>query len=906
MKKKFFTLFAAAAMLCGGPVSSFADVVQSSVAYTANNDVALANGVKFLIKVGGKLKKVQDVLENGQPTGYVTSGGNATSVNDASVFEIVDYSYSPIYGTTFKLTVNGKIFALQASGLGISSNQLADAKVYFTSSQAQTLSAISGFKIAGTTQEFWSSAKAETKEAVYGAADLNGLISGTGFKFEFPDADPAPSVNPFSGKMVAVNYSGATYFAVANDASAKTLGGTTDEEFKASTFIAVSPDKTFGVTGLNVAGEGYEFTTVSGKNLAENNDVKKNLVAKVNAQFAVKEADQLNAPSLFTISLAKTKFVTKANENNEATNLLVGSYATGGVNSTSYVTTVSSAKASQIVLASTLGSNYVKATDILSDTISVFNVKIYAAPNDQTLSRQSRYYVNDDQKLDAAANLDLTAAATQWYISSVGSRGAVTLKNLANGNTLDLSLYNTELSNVYLSGDEYVAFIPVTAGERTVTLTDAQLMSKAEIVFDASPVLSAAYMSANNDVVEISDKSTANTAWSFEKAQTFALDKLSFAALKDGKQVTKELKPVKVQAYYIKSAGDKYVKDASNKLGLNQTEKCGFVIEKSATGKFYLHDFHADDTKRAYDINMRWTPKLDLVNNAINNTEGLYQTCTIKFEGLGKRLEAVSRHATFETELGSISLKENKGIVGGIISAQPTTFWLDTADSKSLEPKFYISTAIAKESEAKAEEPAVLRNFMYVPVDSMSYWDEDKAEVVSVKDYNMVDGGFKVIFRPAAVVAVDTVKTIQSGKTVLVSNKAKAGKCLAGLNRFKFDVTEADEAGSYYISWGANYVYSLNGVLGLKNDKQSALVVTLGEGDATSNESIEAESSVVVLGENGAITVQGAAGQTVSVRNILGQTLAQTVATSDNATIAVPAGIVVVTVGNETVKVVVK
>ena len=79
------------------------------------------------------------------------------------------------------------------------------------------------------------------------------------------------------------------------------------------------------------------------------------------------------------------------------------------------------------------------------------------------------------------------------------------------------------------------------------------------------------------------------------------------------------------------------------------------------------------------------------------------------------------------------------------------------------------------------------------------------------------------------------------------------------------------------------------------------------EGDdlVTDNEEVAVEGVQVVAG-NGVVTVQGAAGETVTVSNILGQTLAQQVLTSDNATIAVPAGVVVVKVANEAVKVVVK
>ena len=75
----------------------------------------------------------------------------------------------------------------------------------------------------------------------------------------------------------------------------------------------------------------------------------------------------------------------------------------------------------------------------------------------------------------------------------------------------------------------------------------------------------------------------------------------------------------------------------------------------------------------------------------------------------------------------------------------------------------------------------------------------------------------------------------------------------------------------------------------------------------TANESIDAkESSIVVVAGNGVVTIQGAAGETAYVRTVLGQTVAETVLTSDNATIAAPAGVVFVTVGNETVKVAVK
>ena len=74
----------------------------------------------------------------------------------------------------------------------------------------------------------------------------------------------------------------------------------------------------------------------------------------------------------------------------------------------------------------------------------------------------------------------------------------------------------------------------------------------------------------------------------------------------------------------------------------------------------------------------------------------------------------------------------------------------------------------------------------------------------------------------------------------------------------------------------------------------------------TSNDEISAEGIAIVAG-NGTVTIQGAAGKSVVITNILGKVVAETVLTSDNATIAVPAGVVAVAVdGEEAVKAIVK
>ena len=74
---------------------------------------------------------------------------------------------------------------------------------------------------------------------------------------------------------------------------------------------------------------------------------------------------------------------------------------------------------------------------------------------------------------------------------------------------------------------------------------------------------------------------------------------------------------------------------------------------------------------------------------------------------------------------------------------------------------------------------------------------------------------------------------------------------------------------------------------------------------ATENETITA-GNVVVAGVNGAVVVKGAEGKNVIVSTILGKVVANEVVSSDNATIAAPAGVVVVSVDGESFKVVVK
>ena len=297
-----------------------------------------------------------------------------------------------------------------------------------------------------------------------------------------------------------------------------------------------------------------------------------------------------------------------------------------------------------------------------------------------------------------------------------------------------------------------------------------------------------------------------------------------------------------------------------------------------------------------------------------------YSHITVSFFNLGESLEATPRHATLDSEEGAISMKLNKGMLEGIIAAEGLTFWLDTADSKADMPTFYISKGI---EVAEGEEKPAERMFMFNPTDSLHYFVEGSAQQYTDEKYYLEGSGkseTKVIFRPAILTGVDTITTIVKGETVKVVkelNDDKSVKSTDRLDAFKFNITLAEGDDEYFVSsqrkvkegdvYKTAYVYALNGMLGLTTNPEKAMVFTLGTEVPTANESIDAkESSIVVVAGNGVVTIQGAAGETAYVRTVLGQTVAETVLTSDNATIAAPAGVVFVTVGNETVKVAVK
>ena len=169
----------------------------------------------------------------------------------------------------------------------------------------------------------------------------------------------------------------------------------------------------------------------------------------------------------------------------------------------------------------------------------------------------------------------------------------------------------------------------------------------------------------------------------------------------------------------------------------------------------------------------------------------------------------------------------------------------------------------------------------------------------------------RLAFVPAKHIA-DTLVIANSEFTGTKDNAGKDSLIVDGTNMhaatFAFRLVNDDPADFYMETVDGQYVRIHNGVPVLVSELEQATVFNVNptEETPTANEGINA-SEVSVIASEGAVIINGAAGKKVTISNVLGQTIANTVLSSDNATISAPAGIVVVAVeGEAAVKAIVK
>ena len=993
MNKRISTLLAAGLLMVG---ALFGSANAAPTAEAAKGD--LQNGAKFYLgnTTNGYIKVDQTHKVNGTAVSTYHATGDA-AIENAALFEIADYAYNAIGDfSTFTLKADGKPFYVtKANGNALSADVTDVATVtniFTVEGKGLNFTKLSVLNLAG---QFEVNSAVATKYDVNAAGtaatawvaktdltvdDLNANLSGQGFKFAFPNAVSDPDVNPFADQMIAVGAStvdaalttsvistaatSGMYFVKADAAGKKLLAtGFTKAQVEAATFIVLNPEKNFGITGLDAAtGEGYDFTTVKGNKLANNNVKKDGKVASVNGVFAVSEDDPQNAEGEYTITLANAKV--EGNDNTPASSLSVGAYSltTGGIKT--YITTVGSGNADKLSLAMTTSNTWAAAADVLkADDAAIYNISFLgtkpANTADAAKSLYGKYLIPTYGAAFGAAvaapeDVDVNAPLAQWVVSAVSGRN-FEFKNRETNVTFTVSMYKTDKAGEYaistaalstgtavtgivagsvdltdISNWKYqiVKLTPITESEGFLALTDAQLSQQTELVFNGtgSVTVEKLYMAYTGSAAPAYFVPINNPAysvqWMFEKAESVK-NKMKYAYL-DGTDVKQKDSVVNIATSYLlynlKNDNSKqyFGGVASDYKAANDKDNAQrLFFKKNADGKYAMMRFAKAQISLATDaLSYSAVVKADAKKWSVNTSsasfeagtatldelDAPYSAVTVDFNALSESLEAVARHATFNSEEGAVAVKQNKnGILEGIIG-EGMTFWLDTADIDKDFHSFYIS-------KGNGEEEA--RDFLYFATDSMLHWDANKADYVYNVNYALEgsyvaadgrDGDLKAIFRPATLAGLDTISTTVNGETVLVAEEEEEDVC------FKFYIMKASES-SYVIrpiSAPNYYLYNLNGKLGFTNQVEKALVVTLGEGDATANEDVEVATVKVVSGE-GNVTITGAAGKKVVISNILGQVVANTVVSSDNATIAAPQGIVVVAVeGEEAVKAIVK
>ena len=117
------------------------------------------------------------------------------------------------------------------------------------------------------------------------------------------------------------------------------------------------------------------------------------------------------------------------------------------------------------------------------------------------------------------------------------------------------------------------------------------------------------------------------------------------------------------------------------------------------------------------------------------------------------------------------------------------------------------------------------------------------------------------------------------------------------------DLFEKSATNEGYLRW-------VNGTVVVTNKFTHGETFNMEEaynGNPVANEQEPSVTTFTVISGNGSVTIKGAAGKTAVISNVLGQTVASTVLSSDEAQINVPAGVVVVAVeGEAAVKAIVK
>ena len=736
-----------------------------------------------------------------------------------------------------------------------------------------------------------------------------------------------------------------------------------------STFVALSPSANADESGkVKASGEGFTLRDdVAGKdlNLYLGND--KNFVSSGD-QVSVKNAaftviNNATNKDYYALSVAGFRFKGGADATHSEKTVGLAIKSAGTYGGSKFLVSDPTAGNNNCIF-QFVESTIKKGIDLLNaNGASVYNIKFVGGKVDG-------YYLTNAYDGNTYKNFakgtvlsDPTTPAFQYVITKVDGND-VTFTNRETdktftaklfdkgGNKYTLALTTTDQSTTYNildvqnNGDvkninaeklhlSEVELVPVTSVDKFAGFMDEANEARVSLTFarDEDPTSNKLYPFVNNDdaFYYMTDEVSEGAVWQLVKSENPNYKTLTYAYINannavDYKNLGDTVAYYTYQFQYVKDGVLKDLYINNSKLGNSAlpTEGTEYIVKENVNGSVSIVTKYADDyTNTKYPVQAFYNPNQLVVTsynsvttpkpetNRTLTTWAISQesnTTDIKayivLDAPEVTLPATATYVTLKSEVGNYSLGVD-GERDAVYTTEPTTIRVFATDLKSEIPSFFVTTGWNEEDGS--------RMFLFNPSDSVNYYvGAGKYD----KEYQWNVDVTKAIFKAAKLNAtLDTLTTSILGKTTKVAMKADNSGVQGGLDYFKYQIflADADEADDLYIvrtlaaADNNRYLYQENGKFGWTNDRNKAMKFYIDNVEApTANESINAANNVIVAGVNGAVVVKGAEGKNVIVSTILGKVVANEVVSSDNATIAAPAGIVVVSVDGESFKVVVK
>ena len=674
--------------------------------------------------------------------------------------------------------------------------------------------------------------------------------------------------------------------------------------FNAAKFVVLSTEATDNLSVDYAAGEGYTYKVVSGKDiLADASADKGAKVAFSNAKFKITE--QVNHDGWILtqtgVKLPETKGAEKLAE--KAGNIRVSLFAAGAQN---YVVSKVDASygtdADWSVIKPALGT-IANVKDIVKGKMLV-NVLIANASGDFHDALLLNATLDGAAvTTDGAKSALLRLPVGQWVVSAAANgANTITLTN----RTVAVSEAGLTLTKVDGKSDVFVAkggtalvggktikLVPVTADmfNGFLNLSDAELAGNnynIAAIATLAGVDVETYVKVNGANAALTTKQEEATAWTLTKGDTVYVETAYNYYGADGKIVKDQKDSIAVVNYQLTSDGTNYVQnddwsvadDADRNIFFRQVGNNKYLAFTGGDAAAFVSNIAGVAKYAKVDAT---AGKLAATSAAITEATEL----AIIPVDQAPSMKPTTEYATFAVD-GANYLAMDKNL-NGVVANETSVlksatiedfkFKVDSVNTNEITPKFFLSTK---------------GMMMYNSADSVAKYTEgafyEDAKELAKYQYA---GANRIKFQEATRLA-------KADSLVIGTDTIAAG------NSFKFAILE-DGNGGYILKNGTQYVQNVNGQLVLTSNIAQAVSTTIAETEApVANEGITT-SAVKVTTIEGQVIIAGAQGKTVTISNVLGQTIANTVLSSDNVTISAPAGVVVVAIeGEAAVKAIVK